>query len=433
MIRQSIALVPPRKTGRIERLPAALQSFGNLLQRRQDVVRCLQWGFVVIYLSLLLLPVLLPMTPVDAAIVRRVAFSAEVIFWGIWWPAVILSVLLVGQFWCGVLCPDGTLTEFASRHGRRGKIPTWVRWSGWPLLGFSLIYFYEHVVDAYSQPGVILLTVGGASLLALLTGALLGRGKRVWCRYLCPAGSIFSLLSRCAVLHFKVDRAAWDAAPRPQPKPVDCPPLLDVRRLRSSEKCSMCGRCSGHRDAVALSFRSPGSEIERMGDDEVRVFDALAICFVLAGLCYAALHWQSGPAYLWLKGLITPVPAAISAIVLTALAVGALLFAGLLFSSGWRLRPAARLAYGLIPLAGLGLFLGSVDYAWRLLAAAGYDISLLRLVLKCVVLIVAGAWSLHMGWALVARSEAGRGAAVGYLAIVLVLSALFLFAPLAPG
>ena len=76
-------------------------------------------------------------------------------------------------------------------------------------------------------PWSALLLVGGPSLAAIATGLVYGRGKRVWRRHLCPIAGPLALLSRGAPLHFAVDRAAWDAAPRP-PRPVYCPLLIDA-------------------------------------------------------------------------------------------------------------------------------------------------------------------------------------------------------------
>jgi len=113
-----------------------LKGLGDWLQRRQAWVRCLQWGLVVCYYTLLFVPAILPQPADRADALSSLAGVAEIIFWGFWWPAVILSMMLFGQFWCGVLCPDGALTEWASRHGKAGKISAWVRWGGWPLLFF---------------------------------------------------------------------------------------------------------------------------------------------------------------------------------------------------------------------------------------------------------------------------------------------------------
>lgn len=432
MIRQAIAVIRPRSGDARWSAAHLAQAFGDLLRRRQDRVRTVQWAFVAVYLSLLLLPVLLPLTPVDPAVGRQIGQAAEILFWGIWWPGVILSVMLVGQFWCGVLCPDGTLTEFASRHGRGGKIPAWLRRSGWPVLGFSLIFTWEHLVDAYGQPTLVLLSVGGVSLLALSTGLLVGRGKRVWCRYACPATSIFSLLSRCAVLHFKVDRAAWDAAPRPQPTPVDCPVLLDVRRLRSNEKCSMCGRCSGHRKAVALALRPPGAEIVGVAGDELRPADALSICFLLAGLAYAVLHFPGsgmhGAALTQALSTGLPVWGAKGLVMLAAAgAVGATLLA-LLRLAGGSLRHAAYLAGTLIPLAGIGLFLGALDYAFLLLARAGHAAADLRFVVHAGAIFVGTTWSAVLAVALVRRSTGGRWRYAFLFAAIAGLAALLLAA-----
>ena len=47
---------------------------------------------------------------------------AQFLFWGVGWPLIMLSMMLFGRarHGCGLFCPDGTLTEAISRHGRKG-------------------------------------------------------------------------------------------------------------------------------------------------------------------------------------------------------------------------------------------------------------------------------------------------------------------------
>lgn len=411
--------------------PGWLQRAGDTLQRRQAVVRRIQWLFVGIYYFLLIVPAVLPHPASRAEVFSSLAGWAEILFWGIWWPAVILGTMLFGQFWCGVFCPDGALTEKISGHGRGGKIPGWVRWPGWPLLAFSVVLVYEHLVDAYRVPRAILLSVGGASLLALLCGYFFGRGKRVWCRYLCPASSLFSLLARCAIFHFKVDREAWDSAPKPLPRAVDCPPLLDVRRLRSNEKCSMCGRCSGHRNAVALALRAPGSEIVGMDEGEIRLADAAAICLVLIGLCYSAIHGRDGVLAAYWQGAGWAGSPALAGVLLTALLLGTAV-AGLLWAvGGFRRVAACHLAYSLIPLAGCGLFLGTLEHSFKLLSEAGLALEAWFFGIRLVFVVLGAAWAWCLGWQVLQRWHGPSSGRYGLLH-ALSLGALAVLYQLAP-
>ena len=399
--------------GRLFSVPIP-QRIGDFLQRRQDIVRLVQWGCVAFYLFVLLAPVFMPLPAV--VIVRE-----------LWWPAVILATLLCGQFWCGLLCPDGTLTEFISRHGRAGKIPLNLRWFGWPLLAFSIITMAEHLLGAHRSPVAILVLLGGASLAAWATGYFLGRGKRIWCRYLCPAGSMFALLARGAMFHYRVDRAAWDAAPRPLPRPVDCPQLLDVRRLRSNEKCNMCGRCSGHRNAVVLSLRIPGQEIAALREEEADPRDAFAICFVLIGLCYGVAYGQASP---FGSGLLTGA----AAVLLTAAALGTSVAALLCLGAAGRIRRAALLAHGLIPLAGIGLFLSTLEYVKGILAQSVINTLAWVSWLRIPLLLAGSAWAIAIGLVMVTRLEATPCcralAAVAYILALSLVATCYLLAPL---
>lgn len=414
--------------------PARWQAFGDLLQRRRTAVARVQWAFVAFYAVLLIGPVVLPPPAAQAGVFDSLARFSEALFWGIWWPAVVLATLLFGQFWCGVLCPDGTLTEFASRRGRGARIPRWLRRPGWPMLGFALLMTYEHLADDYRSPLATLVLLGGCSSLAIVCGALIGRGKRVWCRYLCPLATVFSLLSRCAILHFRVDHQAWDCAPRRPSVAIDCPLLLDVRRLRGNEKCNMCARCSGHRDAVALAPRGPCDEIA--GQGEARRWEALVIVFVLVGLSFGALHWRASPWHAALASALPAWPPVLVnglALLLPALLVGGALALFLLAAGGGSQQRSVRLAYGLIPLAGVGLFVGSLEYSLGILARQGLTLGPWLPGLRAVCLLPALAWSMALG-SLLLRGEAigawrRRGALAIYLAAAALLAGCYQLVP----
>jgi polyferredoxin len=370
---------------------AGLARLGEALARHRRAIAVVQWAVVLVYAVLVAVPAFLPLPQASASMVNNLTLAAQFAFWGLWWPGVILATMLLGRIWCGVLCPEGALAEFASRHGRAGPIPRWVRWRGWPLLAFVATTVYGQLVSVYEYPQAALLVLGGSTVAAVVVGLAYGRGKRVWCRYLCPVSGVFALLARVAPLHYRVDRAAWAAYPL-RTAAVDCAPLLPVQQMTGAAQCHACGRCAGHRDAVSLSARSPAAEILASGPRDMGRAEAWLLIWGLFGVAIGAFRWSSdarfvawrqhgaawlaerewwalldtnapwwllthypavGDAFTWLDGLL--IPAYIGA---TALLIGGFLQAGAWLAGRLSRLPWTVLAATWIPAAGAGLFVG---------------------------------------------------------------------------
>lgn len=280
-----------------------LARIGLALARHPAAIRRLQWSVVSVYLLLLVVPTWLPTPDLDAHIWNNLRLFAQFVFWGLWWPGVMLLTLLTGRTWCGLFCPEGTLTEWASRHGLGRPIPHWMRWGGWPLFAFVCTTLYGQLISVYEYPDAALLILGGSSLVALGIGFVYGRGKRLWCRYLCPAAGVFAILSRLAPAHYRTDREAWNAARQLSAIPiraVDCPTLLDIPRLTSSADCHACGRCAGHRNAVQLSARLPNTELGSL-TSPIKREQTLTLLFGILGIATAAFQWTVSPWFVQIK------------------------------------------------------------------------------------------------------------------------------------
>ncbi|SFH05633.1 4Fe-4S binding protein [Methylobacterium gossipiicola] len=433
---------------------AKLAAFGDWLQRHGGVIRTIQWIVVAIYLVLVAVPAFLPLPGRTAHLWNDLTVFAQFAFWGIWWPFVLVSMVVVGRAWCGILCPEGALTEFASRWSLGRAVPRWLSWGGWPFVAFAGTTVYGQMVSVYGYPKPVLAVLGGSTLAAIVIGLLYGRNKRVWCRYLCPVNGVFAVLAKLAPISFQVDHAAWAASPKPKGAAFNCAPLVPVKTMNGAGACHMCGRCSGYRGAVRLARRSPTHEIVHVAGNEPSLDQTTLILFGMMGLAVGAFQWSSSPWFIdakqWLAtwliehGTSWPLETTLPWFVLTnypehndvlTLLDGVLLLAyiaatalvlGLSLSGlvalgtralgAWSSRHFHHLTQTLIPVAGCGVFLGLSALTVTFLRGDGINLPYVS-ELRGGLLLGSSLWSTWLAWRVSGLYAAGLRRAAATLAI----------------
>lgn len=418
-------------------LPDIWERIGTSLQRHQHTIRSIQWTVVIFYALLLVTPVLLPLPDNAAYLWNDFTRFAQFVFWGIWWPFVLLSTVLVGRIWCGLLCPEGAITEFASSHGRGKATPRWMIWPGWPTFAFACTTLYGQMISVYQYPRPALLILGGSTAAAAVVGYLYGRNKRVWCRYLCPVSGVLALMAKLAPLHFRVDPGLWQQSQFAWEKPgrVNCAPLVPLRTMRGGSDCHMCGRCSGFRGAIRLARRSPNHEIIHVTGQTARPWETVLIVFGLMGLAVGAFQWSASPWFVAIKlwgaqrlveadvlwpldttapwWVLTNYPARndvltlldggllVAYILATALVCGASITLMLALATrslgGWSTAWFHHLAQALTPLAGVGVFLGLSALTVSQLRADGFALPFVGET-RAAMLVLATLWSATLCW-----------------------------------
>ncbi|WP_034379894.1 4Fe-4S binding protein [Herbaspirillum sp. CF444] len=434
------------------------------MRRNGALIRGIQWVVVLVYAILILVPIFLPLPDETAHIWSNLTLISQFCFWGIWWPFVLVSMVLMGRVWCGVLCPEGALTEFASKFGRGKTIPHWMRWGGWPFVAFALTTVYGQMVSVYQYPKAVLLVLGGSTLGAMIVGYLYGREKRVWCKYLCPVNGVFGLLAKLAPFHYKVNEDAWRASYDTHGKKtiaINCAPLVPLRNMKGAADCHMCGRCSGHRDAIALTWRAPTVEIVKVGRKNNNLWESTLVLYGLFGIAIGAFHWSASPWFIeakqfiatWLIDrdimwpfdtsapwwLLTNYPQqsdvftwldgamVVSYIMATALVLGTALTALFAISNlilgKWDRSRFNHLVQSAIPLAGCGVFIGLSATTISLLRAEHWPVDWANDV-RASLLAVMTLWSVWLAWKVI--GEHSKSLAQRVLALLPVVGALAL-------
>lgn len=277
------------------------------LLRQPKIMQTIHWALILFYLSLILIPPFLPRPAEDAGIFSNFTLFSHFVFWYLWWPFVVLSMIFFGRAWCGFLCPEGSLSAYASRFGGNRPIPRWMKWGGIPLLAFIGITIYGQWIGVYEYAGAQLIILGGSTLLAVVLNLIYTRSGWVWCRYLCPVSLLFGVFSRLGALHFKVnqeglrefDRKNFDAPIKKDP----CPVFIYLPRLSTNRYCLMCFKCAGWKDSIHLDLRKPGAEILDINRCEPLFWEVLFL-FGAIGLPIGVFHWSVNPFFVVVKDFI---------------------------------------------------------------------------------------------------------------------------------
>ncbi|MEO5334172.1 MAG: 4Fe-4S binding protein [Magnetococcus sp. YQC-5] len=295
---------PERRRGINHRRPYWVLRVEHFFALRRVWFPVWQLLTLFIFIALIFVPPFLPEPPESATPLTHFTKFAIYVMWGIWFPVVLLSVILVGRAWCGMFCPQGAVSEWASRIGLKWPVPAWIMWSGMPIVSFLLVTALGQTLGVRDHPEAILELFGGTLLLALVSGLLFAHRQRAWCRHLCPIGLLLGIFSRLgsAFFSFKSLRAGGD---RYCTKCL-CPTMVDIRYKSESRHCIACFKCisPGARNGVNLYFHRPGWEVEAIHEHNPNLAE-VEFLFLATGIALGAFLWLVLPEYQLYRQFLT--------------------------------------------------------------------------------------------------------------------------------
>jgi len=136
------------------------------------------------------------------------------IFVGIFFIVPLITTLLFGRTFCAAVCPLGAVQDVVGRKPVR--IPMWLEHSlgliAWVYLGAAVLLAAlgaGYVICRY-DPFIGIFRLGMTVPMLVVTGSILVIGvfiARPYCRFLCPLGAIFRIVSPFAWKHAKITPA----------------------------------------------------------------------------------------------------------------------------------------------------------------------------------------------------------------------------------
>lgn len=193
--------------------------------------------------------------------------------------AVVLMTVVFGRFFCGWICPFGSISEWLGKLGKKifGKqltVPSkidkplrYLKYVIFVLILCSTIY-YGSMVFADFDPYVALFrliisqdaAIAGSIILAVvLIGSIFI--ERFWCRYACPLGAVLAILNKISFFKVRIQQESCKGCKRcvQQKCPVNV--QMSEKGVASTE-CIWCFECADACPFVAISIEGPKRELQ---------------------------------------------------------------------------------------------------------------------------------------------------------------------------
>lgn len=188
------------------------------------------------------------------------------ILWTLWWPFLYISLLLLGRFWCGFICPVGLTNEMGNTL-RETKKNYLAKYAWLPFVVLFLIVFWEQVSGLFFSTNLTFLFLITFLVSGLLVGMILPRWG--FCKYFCPLGTLLGVFSRLSILGLRTNKKICEECKTKEcikgGKVAPCPLFNYVPGIKSNQNCLLCTNCIKNcpHNSAKLCFVKPGEEIKR--------------------------------------------------------------------------------------------------------------------------------------------------------------------------
>ena len=242
--------------------------------------------------------------------ISSVLATRSVALRALWALPLLALAMIFGRFFCGWMCPLGSILDLVGMGTRKLRKPT-SRGTGLrhvkylilaamiavALLGINLSWFLDPIpvltrafsIGVLASTPLALIVAWGVLAVILLLELI---GRRFWCRALCPLGALLGVASLRTVLR----RNRGESCDECQACVRACPVGMELEAYHPSE-CLQCRRCAVVCPQDAIAFR-PGKAADPAGCSlgvTRRALVASAGLGVAGGFGLRALHADASP------------------------------------------------------------------------------------------------------------------------------------------